>query len=314
MRIVEVSVRLLTLVIACSVGTTASAQQQVTLSAEQLAKFAVPKGMPTPQLLWPSGAPGAVGDTDLDKPALWVFLPPTDKANGSAVVICPGGGYIGLAVSYEGKDVAEWFNAHGIAAFVLRYRVAPRYGHPTPLLDVQRALRTVRAEAAHLNINPQRIGVMGFSAGGHLASTLATHYDSGKPDTADRIDRASCRPDFAILCYAAVSLSTEYGHLGTKKNLLGDTPDAALVDSLSNEKQVTSDTPPTFLFHTNGDRGVLPENSVLFYLALRKANVPAELHIYEAGKHGVGLAPQDPFLSNWPARLADWMKLHQFMP
>jgi acetyl esterase/lipase len=301
------------MMLGCLAGTT-RAQQQVTLTADQRAKFAVPEGMPTPQPLWPSGAPGAVGDTDLDKPALWHFLPSADKANGTAVVVCPGGGYIGLAVSYEGKDVAEWFKARGVAAFVLRYRVAPRYGHPTPLLDVQRALRTVRYEAARMNIDPKRIGVMGFSAGGHLASTLATHFDDGQPDAADPIGRVSCRPDFAILCYAAVSLSSEYAHPGTKKHLLGDSPDATLVDSLSNEKQVSPETPPTFMFHTNGDRGVPPENSVLFYLALRKANVPAELHIYEAGQHGVGLAPQDPFLSNWPARLADWLKLHHFMP
>jgi acetyl esterase/lipase len=301
------------MMLGCLAGTT-GAQPQVTLTADQRAKFAVPEGMPTPQPLWPAGAPGAVGDTDLDKPALWHFLPSADKANRTAVVVCPGGGYVGLAVSYEGKDVAEWFKARGVAAFVLRYRVAPRYGHPTPLLDVQRALRTVRYEAARMKIDPKRIGVMGFSAGGHLASTLATHFDDGQPDAADPIDRISCRPDFAILCYAAVSLSSEYAHLGTKKYLLGDSPDPTLVDSLSNEKQVSPETPPTFLFHTNGDRGVPPENSVLFYLALRKANVPAELHIYEAGQHGVGLAPQDPFLSNWPARLADWLKLHHFMP
>jgi acetyl esterase/lipase len=304
MRASLISLRLLALVsVLCSA--------RETLAAPKPAAPTV--AMPLPQLLWPAGAPGALGDADLDKPALWVFLPAADKANGTAVVVCPGGGYGGLAIGHEGKDVADWLNSQGIAAFVLRYRLGPRYHHPTQLTDVQRALRTVRSEAAHWKVDPARIGVMGFSAGGHLASTLATHFDASKTDATDPIDQASCRPDFVILCYPVVALSTEYAHQGSKRNLLGENPDSALVDSLSNEKQVTSDTPPTFMFHTNADTGVPPENSVLFYMALRKAKVPAELHIYEPGRHGVGLALQDPILSNWPARLADWLRLHKLL-
>ena len=264
--------------------------------------------MPAPQVLWPEGAPGAAGMEESDKPALWVFLPPAEKACGTAVVVCPGGGYGHLAYGHEGKEVAEWFNEQGVAAFVLRYRLAPRYKHPSPLLDVQRALRTVRSSAEHYKIDPHRIGVMGFSAGGHLASTVATHFDSGKSDATDPIERVGCRPDFVILGYPVIALSTEYAHGGSKKNLLGMEPDAALVESLSNEKQITPETPPTFLFHTNEDSGVPPENSVLFYLGLRKAKVPAELHIYEKGKHGVGLAKNDPILSTWAGRLSDWLK------
>lgn len=265
--------------------------------------------MPAPQFLWPAGAPGAVGQEEVDKPALWTFLPPKEKANGTAVVVCPGGGYGGLAIGHEGKDVAEWFNSQGVAAFVLRYRLGPRYRHPTMLHDVQRALRTVRSQAAHYKLSPQRIGVMGFSAGGHLASTVATHFDRGQSAASDPIDQASCRPDFAILCYPVIALSTPYAHLGSKRNLLGNEPSQELVDSLSNEKMITRDTPPTFLFHTNEDAGVPSENSVLFYLGLRAAKVPAELHIYERGRHGVGLAPMDPILSTWSGRLADWLKV-----
>lgn len=269
-----------------------------------------PPQMPTPQLLWPEGAPGAKGDEDADKPALWVFLPPAERANGTAVVVCPGGGYAHLAIGHEGKDVAEWFNARGVAAFVLRYRLAPKYMHPAPLQDVQRALRTVRSRAEFWKLDPQRVGVMGFSAGGHLASTAATHFDKGRSEDSDPIEHVSCRPDFAILCYPVIAFGTEFVHRGSQKNLLGDDPDPKLVELLANHKQVTADTPPTFLFHTNADAGVVPENSVLFYLALRQAKVPAELHIYEQGKHGVGLAADDPILSTWSARLADWLKAH----
>lgn len=264
--------------------------------------------MPAPQLLWPEGAPGADGMEDADKPALWVFLPPAEKAVGTAVVVCPGGGYGHLAYGHEGKEIADWFNQRGVAAFVLRYRLAPKYKHPSPLMDVQRALRTVRARAEHYRVKPDRIGVMGFSAGGHLASTAGTHFDAGRSDASDPIEQASSRPDFLILCYPVVALSTEYAHQGSKKNLLGVEPDQKLVESLSNEKQITAETPPTFLFHTNEDGGVVPENSVLFYLGLRKVKVPAELHIYEKGRHGVGLATGDPILSTWSDRLGDWLK------
>jgi acetyl esterase/lipase len=199
-------------------------------------------------------------------------------------------------------------NARGIAAFVLRYRLGPSYHHPIELGDAQRALRMVRALATEFHVAPDRIGVWGFSAGGHLAATLGTHFDAGDPQAVDPLDRASCRPDFMILAYPVISMSAQYTHGGSRLNLLGDSPDPQLVESLSNEKQVTSHTPPTFLFHTDADPVVPVENSVLFYLALRKAGVPAELHIYERGNHGVGLAQKDPVLSTWPDRLADWLR------
>jgi acetyl esterase/lipase len=263
---------------------------------------------PETRLLWPSGAPGALGSDDADKPSITVYLVPQDKASGAAVVVCPGGGYGQLAMDHEGKQIAEWLNARGIAAFVLKYRLGPRYHHPIELGDAQRALRMVRAQATEFRAAPDRIGVWGFSAGGHLASTLGTHFDAGDPNAPDPIDRVSCRPDFMILAYPVISLDSEYVHKGSRRNLLGDDPDPKLVALLSNEKQVTPQTPPVFLFHTDGDKGVPPENSVLFYLALRKAGVPAEMHIYERGDHGAGLAQKDPILSTWPDRLADWLK------
>lgn len=237
-----------------------------------------------------------------------VHLPSKERANGCAVIVCPGGGYGHLASTYEGHDVAEWFTSFGVTGFVLRYRLAPKYHHPSPMLDIQRAVRTVRSRAKEWNLDPARIGVMGFSAGGHLASTSATHFDAGKPEAADPIDRVSCRPDFAILAYPVVSMSADFMHGGSRKNLLGENPDPQLVESLSNEKQVTKETPPTFLFHTNADKAVPPENSVAFYLALRKAGVPAELHVYEPGPHGVGMGPRDAVLSSWPGRMKDWLE------
>jgi acetyl esterase/lipase len=263
---------------------------------------------PKVELLWPKGAPGAVGTEEADKPSLTVFQPPADKANGTAVVICPGGGYGFLAKDHEGKQVAEWFNQRGVTAFMLLYRIAPRYRHPAPLQDAQRAIRTVRARAKEWNIDPKRIGIMGFSAGGHLASTAGTHFDDGKTDADDPIEKVSCRPDFLVLCYPVITFDAPYAHMGSRNNLLGKDQEAKLVESLCNDKQVTDKTPPTFLFHTDADKGVVPENSILFYMALRKAKVPAELHIYEKGNHGVGLAAKDPILSTWADRLNGWLE------
>jgi acetyl esterase/lipase len=259
-------------------------------------------------LLWEKGTPGAVGNEAADKPTLTISLPPSVQANGAAVVICPGGGYGFLAVDHEGKQIAQWLNSVGVAAFMLKYRIAPRYRHPAPMLDAQRAVRVVRARAKEWNVDPKRVGIWGFSAGGHLASTVATHFDSGKPNSDDPTERVSCRPDFAILAYPVVTFYPPYAHVGSRNNLLGKDPDPQLVENLSNDKQVTAQTPPTFLFHTNADAGVVPENSILFYMALRKAGVPAELHIYEKGAHGVGLAQNDPVLSSWAERLKAWMK------
>jgi acetyl esterase/lipase len=266
------------------------------------------------ELLWPNGAPGAQGTEEKDKPAVTLYLPPPDKANGTAVVVCPGGGYGALASDHEGEQPAAWLNRHGVAAFVLRYRHAPEYRHPAPMQDVQRAIRLVRARAKDWHVDPEKVGVWGFSAGGHLASTAATHFDAGKPDATDPVEHASCRPDFAILCYPVITLLPPYAHKGSRDNLLGESPDAKLVLSLCNEQQVTWQTPPTFLFATDEDKPVPPANSVLFYLALKKAGVPAELHIYQQGKHGVGLAQKDPVLSTWTARLEDWMKTRGLLP
>ncbi len=261
---------------------------------------------PKPELLWPNGAPGALGAADADKPTLTPY--PAKTPNGTAVVVCPGGGYRGLSMEKEGSDIARWLNSLGISAFVLKYRLGPTYHHPVMIHDAQRAIRTVRSHAAELHVQPDRIGIWGFSAGGHLASTAATHFDAGDAKAADQIDRAGSRPDFAILSYPVISLDSEYVHKGSRTNLLGEQYDPALAAELSNDERVTPQTPPTFLFHTTADATVPVENSVRFYLALRKAGVPAELHIFENGPHGVGLAPTDATLSAWPALLANWLR------
>ncbi len=258
--------------------------------------------------LWPSGAPGALGSGEEDRPSLTVYLPKAAEAVPTGVVICPGGGYQALAMDHEGRQIAAWLNSLGVAALVLKYRLGPRYHHPIEMEDGQRAVRWARYHAADLGIDPHRLGVWGFSAGGHLASTLGTHFDAGHPDAPDPIDRVSCRPDFMILAYPVISLSPPYVHEGSLHNLLGDHPDPKSVQELSNELQVTPDTPPTFLFHTGSDSVVPVENSVLFFLALKKNRVPAEMHIFERGPHGVGLAPADATLSLWPTLLANWLR------
>ncbi|HXK01709.1 MAG TPA: alpha/beta hydrolase [Verrucomicrobiae bacterium] len=272
------------------------------------ALFAQQAPGPKPELLWPQGAPGALGTDDPDKPTLTPYVVPAGHGTGAAVVVCPGGGYGALATDKEGDQIARFLNSLGVSAFVLKYRLGPKYHHPVELGDAQRAIRTVRARAGEYRLLADRIGIMGFSAGGHLASTAGTHFDSGNAAADDPIDRVSCRPDFLILCYPVISF-LNYVHQGSKRNLLGDNPDPKLVESLSNETQVTAQTPPTFLFHTNADTGVPPENSMLFYMALRKAGVPAEIHIYERGPHGVGLAQTDEALATWPSRLADWLRV-----
>ncbi len=266
---------------------------------------------PEPLKLWPDGAPGAIGNEPADIPELRVYLPETPT--GAGIVICPGGGYGALATDHEGHQVAKFLNTIGVAGFVLKYRLGKRYKHPAPLQDAQRAMRYVRAHAKEWKVDPDRLGIMGFSAGGHLASTVATHFDQGDPKSKDPIDKESCRPNFAVLCYAVISMTEPFGHKGSKNNLLGPNPDPKLAENLSNEKQVTAETPPTFLFHTGADKGVPVENSLAFYQALRKAKVPAEMHIYEKGPHGVGLAPGFTGLSTWKNRLADWLKSSGFL-
>ena len=265
-------------------------------------------------VLWPNGAPGAVGTAETDQPSLTQFAPSPDLANGTAIVVCPGGGYQHLAVGHEGEEIGQWLNSLGVTAFVLRYRLAPAYKHPAPMLDVQRALRTVRSRAAEWKLDPQKIGVLGFSAGGHLASTAATHFDAGNPASVDPIDRSSCRPDFAVLCYPVITFKDDVvTHRGSKKNLLGEQPDPELVQFLSNDTQVTAQTPPVFLWHTTEDTGVKPDNSVLFYLACLKAKVPAELHLYEKGPHGIGLAKKYPGADQWPVACERWLKSHGWL-
>lgn len=296
----------------------------LTLAATALTAAEEPKTYP----LWPEGAPGAQGNDpgedafhSGDVPTITVFQPDPGKATGASVVICPGGGYGFLATEHEGSDVAKWLNSLGVAGVMVKYRLGPKYHHPAPLEDAQRAIRTVRARAKEWNLDPKRVGILGFSAGGHLASTAATHFDSGKPDAKDPIDRESCRPDVAILVYPVVALATEYGHAGSLKNLLGEKPSQEMIENLSNERQVTKQTPPTFLAHTNEDTGVPPENSLLFAMALRKAGVPFELHLFEKGQHGLGLGtgwekfkiPTNEEFQAWPRLCAAWLKGKGFL-
>jgi acetyl esterase/lipase len=268
------------------------------------------KAEPTELKLWPQGAPHSKGTAEIDQPTITYYPAPEDKAVGTGIVICPGGGYAGLAMGHEGTEIAEWFNNLGISAFILKYRLGKNgYHHPVPMLDAQRAIRTVRAGAEQWHINPNRIGIIGFSAGGHLASTVATHFDEGDSNAADLIDKQSSRPDFLILGYPVIMFGSEFTHKGSQRNLLGEKPDPKLLESLSNEKQVTKTTPPTFLFHTTADAAVPPENSVMFYLACRKNGVPVEMHIYQDGKHGIDLARNIEGTKTWPERLADWLKV-----
>ena len=268
---------------------------------------AVAQPAPREVLLWPGGAPGALGTEDSDKPSLTIY-PAARTPVPTGVVVAPGGGYGALASDHEGRQVAAYFNAMGVSAFVLRYRLGPRYRHPVEIGDASRAIRYVRAMAAELKIAPDRIGLMGFSAGGHLAATTATLASQGRPDDTDPIERVSSRPDFLILGYPVISFDPAIAHMGSRRNLLGESPDPALVTLLSAETQVTASTPPTFLFHTTADAAVPAENSVRFYLALKAAKVPVEMHIFENGPHGVGLALGDPALSAWPVLLTNWLR------
>jgi acetyl esterase/lipase len=269
----------------------------------QLSMNMVPEEIP----LWPNGAPGALGTADTDKPTLTIFRA-SRRGNGTAVVVAPGGSYTNLAMDHEGRQVASFLNSMGVTAFVLKYRLGPRYHHPIELGDAQRALRIVRWRAQELGIVPDRIGIMGFSAGGHLASTSATHFDNGNSHAADPIDRVGCRPDFLILGYPVISTDPAIAHAGSVRNLLGENPDPKQLEDMSNDLHVTPETPPTFIFQTNADTTVVAENSVRFYLAMRKAKVPAEMHIFENGAHGVGLSLEDPALSLWPTLLTNWMR------
>ena len=268
---------------------------------------------PQTLLLWPGGAPGALGQEDSDKPAITVYMPPNTTGPMTAVIIAPGGSYARLSMNNEGRAPANFLNSLGIAAFVLRYRLGPAYHHPIELGDAQRAIRTVRSRADEWHLAADRIGIMGFSAGGHLASSASTHFDAGQAGAADAIDRVSSRPDFAVLGYPVISLVEAFAHQGSKTNLLGEHPDPALARSLSSESQVTASTPPAFIYQTNADTVVPAENAVAYFLALRKAGVPAELHVFRNGGHGTGLAQQDPALAEWPRLLANWLRVSGFL-
>jgi len=263
--------------------------------------------------LWDGKAPAALGDADSDRPTITFYAPSAQHPATAAVIVFPGGGYGYLATNHEGRQIANWLNAMSIAAFVVKYRLGPRYHHPVELGDAQRAVRFVRSRAQEFGVLPDKIGVMGFSAGGHLASTAATHFGSGNPQAADPVDRASCRPDFAVLAYPVISLIAEYTHGGSAKNLLGDSPSPELLRELSSELNVTPQTPPVFLFSSSTDTAVPPENSVAFYLALHKAGVSAELHIFANAPHGVGLDLADPAVGEWGSLLLHWFRQQKIL-
>ncbi len=257
-----------------------------------------------PVYLWKNTAVGPVDDTHT--PFFSVHLP--ENPTGAGVVVCPGGAYAFLSLEKEGLNVAQWLNARGVAAFVLHYRLGPQYNHPTQLGDIQRAIRMIRANSSHYGVDPGKLGVCGFSAGGHLASSAATIFDAGHPSSPDAIEQESSRPDFAILAYPVITLLDPYTHVDSRNHLLGESADDSLIREMSTETRVTPKTPPIFLFHTDEDGAVPSENSVQFYLACRKAGVPAELHVYAPGGHGVGLAQEDPVLVSWTNRLEAWMQ------
>jgi acetyl esterase/lipase len=285
-------------------------------TAALLGCLATAQAQPTHSIpLWPKGAPGALGTADKDIPTLTPYLPDPAKATGAAVVICPGGGYAGLA-HHEGEDYARFLNESGIAGLVLKYRLASGgYHHPAMLQDATRAMRLARARGHEWKLDPKRIGIMGSSAGGHLASTLLTHFDAGRPDAEDEVERQSSRPDLGILCYAVITFTGPYAHIGSRDNLLGKEPSPELVRDLSNDLQVTRETPTCFIWHTYEDNVVPVENSLLFAEALRKAGVPFDLHICQKGPHGLGLGTRDwnPAKRHpWTRDLVFWLKVQGF--
>jgi enterochelin esterase-like enzyme/acetyl esterase/lipase len=257
--------------------------------------------------LWAEGAPGALGQEPKDIPTLSVSTVESASPTG-ALIICPGGGYGGLAIDHEGHQIVEWAKSMGLAAALCEYRHRGRgYGHPAPLIDAQRAIRLVRSNAARWNIDPKRIGIIGFSAGGHLVSTVITRFDDGDENASDPAARESSRPDFAILCYPVISMGSTFTHRGSEVNLLGEAASKETLKEFANELHVRPDTPPTFLFHTLEDTVVPPQNALVFYHAMVDKKVPGELHIYQQGPHGVGLARSIPGTSDWPAACQRWL-------
>ncbi len=264
--------------------------------------------------LWPNGAPGALGSDPKDIPTLTPYLTDPAAKTRAAIVICPGGGYTWLA-PYEGGDFALWLCQHGLTCFVLKYRLgSDGYHYPAEFQDVTRAVRWVRAHAAEYDIDPHRVGIMGSSAGGHLAATLLTHFDSGNSAATDPVEKESSRPDLGILCYPVITMG-KFTHQGSKDNLLGKNPSPELVALLSDELQVTSNTPPCFLWTTFEDQLVPMENTLMFAQALRSNNVPFALHIYEKGHHGLGLGGKAPFthLHPWTGNCLLWLRERDFV-
>lgn len=263
----------------------------------------IPKTFP----LWPAGqVPYSQGSEDADVPSVAVYSPPADKNNGAAVVVCPGGGY-GVLAPHEGEPVALWLNAHGATGIVLKYRLGPKYHHPVMLTDVSRALRFSRHHASEWGIDPNRLGVLGFSAGGHLASTASTHFTPGDPNASDMVERQTARPDVSILIYPVITLEGEYAHAGSRRNLLGDNPAAELVHNLSNQTHITRDTPPTYLVHSTDDKAVPIQNSLMYATALATAGIPFGMAVYSHGGHGYGMGKGDPVLTAWPEQCALWL-------
>lgn len=268
---------------------------------------------PTPHLLWPHGAPGALGQRPVDQPALTPFLPAPGQATGASVIVLPGGGYHFLYPP-EGEGYARWLASHGITAYVLNYRVGPDgYKHPAMLHDAARGMRLARHLARASGLDPARIGIIGSSAGGHLAATIMTKWDAGQSDAADPIERESSRPDLGILCYPVITMQEPHAHLGSRDNLLGLNAPPALVTELSAELHVTAQTPPTFLWHTAADAPVPVENSLLFASALRRAGVPFAMSIYANGEHGLGLGTPEKPAPPWTTDCLHWLRELKFV-
>jgi acetyl esterase/lipase len=286
--------------------------QQSTVPAQQATAAPVVMHGPT-MPLWPDKAPGAIGDTEDDKPTLTVYLPKVPNPTKTGVVVAPGGGYTHLSMTKEGDDIALWLNSLGVAAFVVKYRLGPKYHAPIELEDAQRAIRTVRANAAEYGIAPDHVGMWGFSAGGHLTAWAGTAFDAGNAGSADPIERQGSRPDFLVLAYPVITLEAPLAHAGSRQFLLGEGADEAAIKGHSVEWNVTKDTPPAFIFATTDDKTVPVQNSVMFYSALVNAGVPAELHIFQHGAHGAGLATANPQLNVWPELLAKWMRERGYM-
>jgi acetyl esterase/lipase len=283
-------------------------------------RTAPPPGFTQAVVLWPNGAPGAQGTTEGDIPKLFTYPVQAAVAGAAprpAVIVMPGGGYTHLVMPQEGALEAKWLTTHGVAAFVLEYRLSPAYKFPSPQLDGARAIRYVRSHAAELGIDPAKIGIWGFSAGGHLAGYLATIHDPGDAAAKDPIDRVSDRPDFAIISYGVLALDV-YARAGTTplKTLIGDAPTQAQIDAVDPMKHVSADTSPTFIYSTTGDKTVDSQNAAEFYIALKRTGIPAELHIFELGAHGTHMgddAASPKELKVNPTLIADWMQLHGWM-